>query len=98
MMPTIIHVVYSHERSFRVPGKRIEVTMADNRPMHVSSAHLRGETMTYCVPSACKLSFMPQFKIVEVRACDPVLWLATWAAEYGGSAGFDEDEYAQLIA
>lgn len=72
--------------------------MADNRPMHVSSAHLRGETMTYCVPSACKLSFMPQFKIVEVRACDPVLWLATWAAEYGGSAGFDEDEYAQLIA
>jgi len=65
--------------------------------MHVSSVHLRGETMTYCVPSACKLSFMPQFKIVEVRECDPVLWLATWAAEYGGSAGFDEDEYAQLI-
>jgi hypothetical protein len=40
---------------------------------------------------------MPQFKIVEVRACDPGMWLATWAAKYDGSAGFDEDEYTQLI-
>jgi hypothetical protein len=40
---------------------------------------------------------MPQFKIVEVRACDPDVWLATWSTKYEDSAGFDEDEYTQLI-
>jgi hypothetical protein len=40
---------------------------------------------------------MPQFKILEVRECDPATWLAFWAAKYDGSSGFDEEEYRRLI-
>jgi hypothetical protein len=40
---------------------------------------------------------MHQFKILEVRSCDPCEWLASWSAKYGELAGFDENEYAELI-
>lgn len=40
---------------------------------------------------------MPQFKIVTVQECDPAAWLACWAAKYDDSAGFEEEEYKQLI-
>lgn len=47
--------------------------------------------------NACNIPLMTQFKVVEARACEPGVWLDTWAAEYDSLAGYDEKEYDELI-
>jgi hypothetical protein len=47
--------------------EKIEVIARFQRPSSRGDDDLR--------PSACDIPLMPQFKIVEVRACDPGVWL-----------------------